>query len=73
MIVQHRDIEDPDTGAKFTVKRYRSEKSTNESSWKHEQIVLRPESTDIRYRDIEIQEASAEEMRIIGQYVATIG
>jgi hypothetical protein len=33
VIVQTRDIQDPDTGGKYTVKIYRSEKTETEDSW----------------------------------------
>ena len=33
---------DPDTGQRFTVKRYQSEKTTNEDGWRHLTIVLEP-------------------------------
>ena len=38
---------DPDTGQRFTVKRYHSEKATNEDGWRHVAIVLEPLNTDL--------------------------
>ena len=73
VIVQHRDIQDPDTGAKFTVKRYHSEKSTDGDTWKHKRIVLSPESTDSQYSDIVLEDISDEGLRIVGEFVAVIG
>ena len=37
---------DPDTGQRFTVKCYRSEKTTNEDGWRHLSIVLEPLNPD---------------------------
>ncbi|MBU4612981.1 DUF2075 domain-containing protein [Achromobacter sp. GG226] len=45
VIAQHRDIDDPETGGKYTVKLYSSEKTTDsEGSWRHEKIILSPDS-----------------------------
>ena len=35
MLVQLRDDVDPDTGQRFTVKRYRSERTTDKGGWRH--------------------------------------
>ena len=37
VLVQLRDAVDPDTGERFTVKRYRSKKSADEDGWRHVQ------------------------------------
>jgi hypothetical protein len=42
VIVQSRDIQDPYTGGQYTVKIYRSEKTTTEDSWSHRSIRLEP-------------------------------
>ena len=43
--MQHRDIADPDTGGRYTIKRYRSEKvADEEGGWRHQRVVLQPES-----------------------------
>lgn len=45
VVVQHRDIADPDTGGRYTIKRYRSEKvADGEGGWRHRRIVLQPDS-----------------------------
>jgi type I restriction enzyme R subunit len=42
VLVQLRDATDPENGQRFTVKRYRSEKSQSSDSWRHERIILEP-------------------------------
>jgi len=42
VLVQLLDATDPETGQRFTVKRYESEKATKGDSWRHEQITLKP-------------------------------
>ena len=46
MLVQLRDAVDPDTGQRFTVKRHRSEKTADDSGWRHVRIVLEPLNSD---------------------------
>ena len=74
VLVSHRDIQDADTGGRYTVKRYHSEKSADgDGQWYHTRIVLKPESRLFGYRNIELTEDVAEELRIVGELVTTLG
>jgi len=42
VLVQLRDATDLETGHRYTVKRYRSEKARGGDSWRHERITLEP-------------------------------
>ena len=42
VLVQLRDSVDPETGARYTLKRYESRKVQDGDSWRHEEITLRP-------------------------------
>ena len=43
VLVQLRDAADPETGERYTVKRYQSEKAvSDEGTWRHVRITLRP-------------------------------
>ena len=43
VLVQLRDTSDPETGERYTVKRYESEKSTSEDgTWRHVKVTLKP-------------------------------
>jgi DUF2075 family protein len=45
VVVQHRGIDDPETGGRYTIKLYASEKvPADDGGWRHERITLRPES-----------------------------
>jgi type I restriction enzyme R subunit len=45
VLVQHRDIHDPETGGSYTIKRYKSAKETDKAGgWKHSIINLIPEN-----------------------------
>ena len=72
VIVEHREIADPDTGGHYTVKRYHSRKADVGGSWRHRMIVLSPESFDGRYQEIVFAGAEAEELRVVGVFVAAI-
>jgi type I restriction enzyme R subunit len=72
VLVQHRDISDPDTGGSFTVKKYRSEKvHTSDGGWKHTKITLHPSNTD--FRPIVIPEDKAEEFKVLAEFVGALG
>jgi type I restriction enzyme R subunit len=42
VLVQLRDAADPETGCRYTVKRYESEKHRDGDSWRHSKIALKP-------------------------------
>lgn len=74
VLVQHRSINDPDTGGQYTVKRYESEKIASEDgSWRHSRITLKPDSTDSRYKPMVFDEENASDLRVIAEMVAVLG
>lgn len=46
VLVQLRDATDPETGQRYTVKRYESEKAAKDDSWRHERITLKSVNPD---------------------------
>jgi DUF2075 family protein len=72
VLVQHRDLQDPDTGGQFTIKTYHSEKIITEDGWQHERIVLRPRSDGPLFHDIVLQDDALHDLRVIGVWVATL-
>ena len=46
VLVQLRDATDPETGARYTVKRYESEKVQDDDSWRHAKITLKPNNPE---------------------------
>ncbi len=42
VLVQLRDTLNPETGQRYTVKRYESEKTLSDDSWQHTTITLKP-------------------------------
>ena len=62
---------DLDTGQRFTVKRYRSEKTTNEDGWRHLTIVLEPLNPD--YEPIELTAEDESPVNVIAELIEVIG
>jgi uncharacterized protein len=59
VVVQHRSISDPETGGRYTIKLYSSEKvASPDGGWRHSRITLRPDSTQPGFQPlvIELQE-----------------
>jgi len=46
VLVQLRDAADPETGERYTVKRYESEKTQDSDVWHHTEITLKPLNPD---------------------------
>jgi type I restriction enzyme, R subunit len=73
VLVQHRDIRDPDHGGSFTVKVYESSKEpVSPGEWRHVLITLKPDSTQAEYGPIEIQPGTSEEVRVVAQLVEVL-
>ena len=69
LLIEYRDLQDPDFNSAFTIKTYSSEKIVTDDNWEHATIFLRPNSFDSSYENIIITEQNASEMRIVGEFV----
>lgn len=72
VVVQHRAIQDPDTGGSYTIKRYFSEKVDSGDGWRHGKIVLKPESSDEGYLDIVLGADEAGDVRVVAELVTIL-
>ncbi|HEX2566024.1 MAG TPA: DNA/RNA helicase domain-containing protein [Burkholderiales bacterium] len=78
VVAEHREISDVDTGTHLTVKRYRSEKllsggdESGAEEWRHTRITLYPESSDPRYKPIELSPKKAKDLKIVATFEAVI-
>lgn len=72
VLLEYRDIQDPDFNSAFAIKTYTSEKSVLDESWGHEAIVLKPNSYDSSYPDIVITEENSEGLRVIGIFIGIL-
>jgi superfamily II DNA or RNA helicase len=68
VLIENMDVQDQDFNSAFTIKTYSSEKVFSGESFRHESIVLRPNSFDDSYEDIILNEESALGMRVVGEF-----
>jgi DUF2075 family protein len=74
VLVQHRDIADLDTGGHYTVKRYESTKKVlKDGTWRHESIILSPDTTSPGYSPFIFNESQGSDVRVIAEFVAVLG
>jgi len=71
VLVQLRDTADPETGQRYTVKRYESRKAAHGDSWQHEQIVLKP--TNPEFEPIVLTGKDSGELNMIAEFVEVLG
>lgn len=71
VLVQHRDIDDPDHGGSYTVKVYHSDKAIVDNVSFNTKIVLSPDTNAFGYSPI-VLEDDGEDLRVIGEYLAVI-
>jgi SOS-response transcriptional repressor LexA len=67
VLVQLRDAIDPETGQRYTVKRYESQKAADGDSWTHERITLHPLNPD--FAPIVLTDAGDGELTVIAEYL----
>jgi hypothetical protein len=72
VLVQLRDEVDPETGERYTVKRYESEKVEEEGgTWRHVRINLLPVNSD--YESIELSVEDEGQVLVIAELVEVLG
>ena len=70
VLVQLRDALDPDTGERYTVKRYESEKVRDGDSWRHSTITLKPLNPD--YSPIVLTDVEEQGIQVIAEFVEVL-
>lgn len=72
VLVQLHDMTDPETGGRFTVKRYQSEKAVSEDgTWRHVRITLKPINPE--FKPIEFTAEDEVDVRVIAELVEVLG
>jgi phage repressor protein C with HTH and peptisase S24 domain len=72
VLVELRDAADPETGERYTVKRYESEKvGADGGSWRHVKITLRPNNRD--FDPIELTSDDEGELAVVAELVEVLG
>lgn len=68
VLVEHRDIVDPELAGPFTVKIWESDKEpTDEGSWMHTEIRLKPDSLDPGFETIVLREIPEDEIQVVAE------
>ena len=73
VLVQHRDVTDPETGGSYTVKRYQSEKQGDGEGWQHERITLMPMSSDAQFQPLVLVPKDEGAVRVVAEWMAVVG
>jgi len=72
VVVLLRDVADPETGQRFTVKRYESEKAVSEDgTWRHIKVLLKPVNKD--FKPIELTCEDEGSVDVIAEVLEVLG
>ena len=71
VLVQLRDATDPESGERYTVKRYASEKAPDGDRWRHDRITLHPLNPD--FQPIVLTGSDEEEFQVIAEFLEALG
>ncbi len=71
VLVQLRDTIDPETGERYIVKRYESEKISAEDSWRHSTITLKPVNPE--FEPIDVTDAQEGQVRVVAECIEVLG
>ena len=73
VLAQHRDIQDPELGGRYTVKTYMSEREqADDGTWQHTRITLKPDSANPNYEAIVLEDLAEGELRIVAEMVEVL-
>ena len=71
VLVESRQVADPETNQKFTVKRYHSEKERlPDGTWRHKRIELSPDNKE--FQPIILENAAEDDFKVIAEFVAVV-
>ncbi|MEX2588279.1 MAG: RNA-binding domain-containing protein, partial [Actinomycetota bacterium] len=70
LLVQHREIWDPDNSGTYTVKRYSSTKEQGGDSWRHTEIRLEPMNPD--FEPIILEDVPDKEFQVLAEVIEVL-
>lgn len=71
VLTESRQVTDPETNQKFTVKRYHSEKEKLEDDqWRHKKIVLSPDNK--AFKDIVLENVGGDDFKVVAELVRVL-
>jgi hypothetical protein len=72
VLVQLRDATDPETGHRYTVKRYESEKARSGDSWQHARITLKPSNPEFAPIELYCNDVEEGAVQVIAEVVEVL-
>jgi len=69
--VQLRDATDPESGERYTVKRYESKKAQDGDLWRHTTITLKPVNPD--FMPIILTTADEGQLQVVAEFIEVLG
>lgn len=72
LLFENTDSFDPDFNSAFTVKTYSSKKTVSEKGYQHNEILLRPNSYDNRFKAIVVNEENSEQIKVLGEFISVL-
>jgi len=72
VLVECADIQDGDSGSRYTVKEYQSIKTETQDGWRHERILLKPRSTNPDIPTLEFDGTDEYRYRVVGEFVCVL-
>ncbi|WHT39539.1 DUF2075 domain-containing protein [Myroides sp. mNGS23_01] len=70
-LVEGLNTIDAEFGDNYTIKEYSSKKTTDEDGWKHEEIILKPVSTDF-FEPIVLRDEETINFKVIGVFIKVL-
>ena len=71
VLVESRQVTDPETNQKFTLKRYRSEKEAlADDQWRHKKITLSPDNK--AFKDIVLENVSGDDFHVVAEFIGVL-
>ena len=70
VLVQMSDATDPETGQRYTIKRYHSEKIQYGESWRHDLITLRPNNPE--FEPIVLREREEGKLQVVAELLEVV-
>lgn len=72
VLVESRQVSDPETHQRYTIKRYLSEKKPLDGDhWIHSKITLSPENKE--FKDIILKDVSENDFKVIAEFIQVLG
>ncbi len=71
VLVQMRDDTDPESGQRYTVKRYESEKTGDGESWQHTRVILKPINPD--FEPIILTSTDEGQFQVVAEVIEVFG